>query len=146
MQEQGRGNRRRHAMGGVCYATIGRVHASGTPRSAGSRRRGAAGVQRSVPAMAQAVNNPGLLVHAADEEPSTLDPAQVEPGEAGETVILQVYERLLEFAPDSPTLVPALATEVPSRENGLISEDGLTYTFPIRQGVKFHDGTDLTAA
>jgi peptide/nickel transport system substrate-binding protein len=99
----------------------------------------------AVPAAAQAVGNPGLLVHAADEEPSTLDPAQVEPGEAGETVILQVYERLLEFAPDSPTLIPGLATEVPSRDNGLISEDGLTYTFPIRQGVKFHDGTDLTA-
>ena len=99
----------------------------------------------AVPAFAQAAGNPGLLVHAADDEPSTLDPAQVEPGEAGETVILQVYERLLEFAPDSPVLVPGLATEVPSRDNGLISEDGLTYTFPIRQGVKFHDGTDLTA-
>ena len=99
----------------------------------------------AVPAFAQAAGNPGLLVHAADEEPSTLDPAQVEPGEAGETVILQVYERLLEFAPDSPVLVPGLATEAPSRDNGLISEDGLTYTFPIRQGVKFHDGTYLTA-
>lgn len=99
----------------------------------------------AVPAFAQAAGNPGLLVHAADDEPSTLYPAQVEPGEAGETVILQVYERLLEFAPDSPVLVPGLATEVPSRDNGLISEDGLTYTFPIRQGVKFHDGTDLTA-
>jgi peptide/nickel transport system substrate-binding protein len=69
----------------------------------------------------------------------------VEPGEGGETIILQVYERLLEIAPDSPQLVPALATEVPSVDNGLISEDGLTYTFPIRQGVTFHDGTDLTA-
>lgn len=95
--------------------------------------------------LAQNVNNPGLLVHAADDEATTLDPAQVEPGEAGETIILQVYERLLEFAPDSPALVPGLATEVPSRDNGLISEDGLTYTFPIRQGVMFHDGTELTA-
>jgi peptide/nickel transport system substrate-binding protein len=97
----------------------------------------------AVPAYAQ--QNPGVLVHAADDEPTTLDPAQVEPGEGGETVILQVYERLLEFGPSGPELVPALATEVPSIENGGISEDGLTYTFKIRDGVKFHDGTDLTA-
>lgn len=97
----------------------------------------------SLPAHAQ--QNPGVLVHAADDEPTTLDPAQVEPGEGGETVILQVYERLLEFGPEGPELVPALATEVPSLENGGISADGLTYTFPIREGVKFHDGSDLTA-
>ena len=77
----------------------------------------------------------------ADDEPTTLDPAQVEPGEGGETIILQVYERLLEFGPSGPDLVPALATEVPSVENGGISADGLTYTFPIREGVKFHDGS-----
>ena len=38
-----------------------------------------------------------------------------------------------------------MATEVPTVDNGLVSEDGLVYTFPIREGVKFHDGTDLTA-
>ena len=91
------------------------------------------------------VSNPGVLVHAADDEPTTLDPAQVEPGEGGETVILQVYERLLEISPTGPELVPTLATEVPTTENGLISADGLTYTFPIREGVTFHDGTALTA-
>jgi peptide/nickel transport system substrate-binding protein len=85
------------------------------------------------------------LVHAADDEPTTLDPAQVEPGEGGETVILQVYERLLEISPEGPALIPGLATEVPSVDNGLISADGLTYTFPLREGVTFHDGTDLTA-
>ena len=95
------------------------------------------------PSLAQ--QNPGVLVHAADDEPTTLDPAQVEPGEGGETVILQVYERLLEFGPSGPELVPALATEVPTVENGGISADGLTYAFHIREGVKFHDGTELTA-
>jgi peptide/nickel transport system substrate-binding protein len=103
-----------------------------------------AGLLASLPAVAQDAAD--LLVYAADDEPSTLDPAAVEPGEGGETVILQVYDRLLEIAPDSPTLVASLATEVPSIENGLISADGLTYTFPIRQGVVFHDGTPLTAS
>ncbi len=91
------------------------------------------------------IKNPGLLVHAADDEPLSLDPAGVEPGEGGETVILQVYERLLEIGIDGPELVPGLATEVPTVDNGLISADGLTYTFPIREGVTFHDGTPLTA-
>lgn len=33
---------------------------------------------------------------------------------------------------------------MPSAENGLISKDGLTYTFPIRKGVRFHHGEELT--
>jgi peptide/nickel transport system substrate-binding protein len=91
------------------------------------------------------VSNPGLYVHAADDEPLSLDPAGVAAGEAGETVILQVYERLVEIGPGGPDLVPGLSTEVPTSDNGLISDDGLTYTFPIRDGVVFHDGSALTA-
>ncbi|HVR77590.1 MAG TPA: ABC transporter substrate-binding protein [Acidimicrobiia bacterium] len=90
------------------------------------------------------VVNPGLYVHAADDEPLSLDPAQAAAGEAGETVIAQVYERLVEIGPGGPDLIPGLASEVPTIENGLISEDGLTYTFPIREGVVFHDGSELT--
>jgi peptide/nickel transport system substrate-binding protein len=86
-----------------------------------------------------------VFVHAADDEATTVDPAQVEPGEGGETIITQVYERLVEVGPDGPDLVPGLATEVPTTDNGLISDDGLTFTFPIREGVVFHDDTDLTA-
>jgi peptide/nickel transport system substrate-binding protein len=92
------------------------------------------------------VDNPGVFVHALDGEPTGgLDPAQTEEGGYGDRVIIQVYEFLLDLPPDSPEPIPMLATEVPSKENGLVSEDGLTITFPIRQGVKFHDGTDLTA-
>jgi peptide/nickel transport system substrate-binding protein len=91
------------------------------------------------------VKNPGLLVHAADDEPTTLDPAQVEPGEGGETIILQVYDRLLDIGPASAALIPSLAVEIPSLSNGGISGDGLTYTFKLRGGVTFHDGTSLTA-
>jgi peptide/nickel transport system substrate-binding protein len=91
------------------------------------------------------VKNPGLLVHAADDEATTLDPAQVEPGEGGETIILQVYDRLLDIDPYSPKLVPSLAVEVPTIANGGISSDGLTYTFKLREGVIFHDGSAFTA-
>jgi peptide/nickel transport system substrate-binding protein len=38
-----------------------------------------------------------------------------------------------------------LATEVPTMENGGISEDGLTITIPIREGVVWTDGTPVTA-
>ncbi|MFB0993743.1 MAG: ABC transporter substrate-binding protein, partial [Paracoccaceae bacterium] len=91
------------------------------------------------------VKNPGWLVHAADDEATTLDPAQVEPGEGGETIILQVYDRLLDIGPASADLIPSLAVEVPSTKNGGISANGMTYTFKLRGSVKFHDGTAFTA-
>jgi peptide/nickel transport system substrate-binding protein len=91
------------------------------------------------------IKNAGLYVHAADDEPLSLDPAGVAAGEAGETVILQVYDRLVEIGPGGPDLVPGLSTEVPTADNGLISADGLTYTFPIRDGATFHDGSAVTA-
>ncbi|MPZ52612.1 MAG: hypothetical protein GEU79_07750 [Acidimicrobiia bacterium] len=101
--------------------------------------------ETTVPGETGEVSNPGLYVHAADDEPLSLDPAQVAAGEAGETVIAQVYDRLVEIGPGGPELIPGLSSEVPTVENGLISEDGLTYTFPIREGVVFHDGSELTA-
>ena len=103
----------------------------------------AAGLILAVPATAQDARD--TIVHGADEEPATLDPAQVEPGAGGEAVIFHVYDRLLAVGPGSAELLPSLATQVPTRDNGLISEDGLTYTFPLREGVTFHDGTAFTA-
>jgi len=91
------------------------------------------------------VTNPDTFVHAADDEPTSLDPAQVEAGEGGETVILQVYDRLVEFAPDGPELIPGLAAEVPSTDNGGISEDGTVYTFTVREGVTDHEGNPVDA-
>ncbi len=91
------------------------------------------------------VRNPGLIVHHQNGEPASLDPARAEQGEKGEAFIDNVYERLVDVGPDSPDLIPSLATKVPTEENGLVSEDRLTYTFPIREGVTFHDGSDLTA-
>ena len=59
--------------------------------------------------------------------------------------MLNVMEGLLFFNRENMTeYVPVLATEVPTVDNGGISADGLTYVFNIRQGVKFHNGNDLT--
>jgi len=91
------------------------------------------------------VKNPGVFVHALGGEPEGLDPAQTSDGGYGNRVIIQVYDFLVDLPIDSAEPEPMLATEVPTQENGLVSEDGLVYTFPIREGVTFHDGTDLTA-
>ncbi|MBE6024880.1 MAG: ABC transporter substrate-binding protein [Cellulosilyticum sp.] len=78
------------------------------------------------------------LVFAQGAEPRGLDPAYVDDGESSK-VIVNVYEGLLAYAKDSTELEPCLA------ESWEISEDGLNYTFKLRQGVKFHDGTDFNA-
>ncbi len=91
------------------------------------------------------VKNPGVLIHAQGGEPDSLDPARAEPGGRGGQAIIQGYEMLVARPVEGSDFIPSLATEVPTQENGLVSEDGLTYTFPIREGVVFHDGTDLTA-
>jgi peptide/nickel transport system substrate-binding protein len=54
------------------------------------------------------------------------------------------YEPLAGFDPDG-NLVPALATEVPSRENGGVSKDGTTITWNLKKGVTWHDGKPFTA-
>lgn len=80
---------------------------------------------------------------------TSIDPSYANWSSNSNTVYSAVYETLLNFAPDSLTeYVPMLATKVPTRDNGLIIDlpSGETLvTFPIRSGVKFHKGGDLTA-
>ena len=52
---------------------------------------------------------------------------------------------LLSVNPDNALPMVDLTTEVPSRENGGISGDGLVYTFRLRNDVKWHDGRPFTA-
>lgn len=82
----------------------------------------------------------GTLVVAIPSELSRTDSALVDDG--GSIYVLQnVMETLVALEQGSGSvLVPALA------ESWTLSDDGLTYTFKIREGVKFHDGTNLDAA
>ena len=55
------------------------------------------------------------------------------------------YDMLVRFDADTLGPAPGLAEEIPTEENGGISEDGMTYTFKIREGVTWQDGEPLTA-
>lgn len=57
----------------------------------------------------------------------------------GVIVLHNVYETLLRYNSSENKFIPVLATDYQK------SEDGLTWTFHIRKGVKFHDGTQLNA-
>jgi peptide/nickel transport system substrate-binding protein len=86
-----------------------------------------------------------LYVTATISGPQSFDPG-FDYETSGGNVIEQVYETL--FGTDrgnTERIVPVLAAEVPTRENGGISEDGLTYTIKLRQGVRFHDNTEFDA-
>ena len=78
------------------------------------------------------------FTYAQGADPRGLDPALVDDGESSK-IIVNIYEGLLKYAPDSTAVEPSLA------ETWTISPDGLSYTFKLRQGVKFHDGTDFNA-
>ena len=70
--------------------------------------------------------------------PETIDPA-LNSAVDGANMILHAFEGLLKFD-ENNDIVPGLA------ESYDVSDDGLTYTFHLRDGLKWSDGSDLTAA
>ena len=91
-----------------------------------------------------AAKNPDTYTYLTISDADSMDPAWAY-DTASDLIILNVYEPLVMFDKASTEkLIPVLSTQVPSKENGLISSDGRTYAFPIRKGVKFHDGTAMT--
>ncbi len=71
-------------------------------------------------------------------EPPNLDPTAGAAAAIDEVVYANVFEGLTRFASDG-SVKPALA------ESWEISDDGLTYTFKLRSGVSFHDGSEFNA-
>jgi peptide/nickel transport system substrate-binding protein len=97
-------------------------------------------------AQGQAVKNPDTMIIATTGDPETLDPGYAYDTASSQVFLWHIYETLVFFSGSTTgTFVPMLATEVPSLANGGISKDGKTYTFKIREGVKFADGTPMTA-
>ena len=71
-------------------------------------------------------------------EPPNLDPTGGAAAAIDEVVYANIFEGLTRFGPDGAVL-PGLA------ESWEVSDDGLTYTFHLRAGVTFHDGTTMDA-
>ncbi len=89
-------------------------------------------------AMAAAPKAGGTLVFGRGGDSVGLDPAYETDGNSfmiGDNVL----EALIFYKDESVDLEPGLA------ESWTISPDGLTYTFKLRKGVKFHDGTPFNA-
>lgn len=77
------------------------------------------------------------FVMGIEDEVSNLDPAETTIS-VNERVASLIFDGLVRYG-ESNKIVPAIA------EDWTISDDGLKYTFNIREGVKFHNGEELTA-
>ena len=98
----------------------------------------------AIAGLAQEVKNPDTLIIADYGTVNSLDPAYAYDTASGSR-IMNIYETLIFWDGEKiDEFVPMLATRVPSTDNGLLSADGMTYIFPIREGVKFHNGEILT--
>lgn len=81
---------------------------------------------------------PNVIVVGQIAEPQSLDPHAVT-AVNDFRILVNVYDGLVRFADGSLEVEPSLA------ESWEIAEDGLTYTFKLREGVTFHDGTPFDA-
>ena len=85
----------------------------------------------------------GTVTEAIQENPNHLLP-----GFSGSLYTLLVQQTIfapLFYSDDHGNIQPGLASVVPTVKNGGISPDGKTYTFHLRRGLRWSDGTPLTA-
>ena len=99
----------------------------------------AAALAFAQPAMSQDVPMGGEMIVTYNSDVSTLDPA-IGYDWQNWSIIKSLFDGLMDYAPGTTELVPDLA------ETYTISDDGLTYTFTLRDGVTFHNGRALTSA
>jgi ABC-type transport system substrate-binding protein len=82
--------------------------------------------------------NGGSIIITYKDDVATLDPA-IGYDWQNWSMIKSVFDGLMDYKPGTTELRPGLA------EKYDISDDGKTYTFTLRKGVKFHNGRELTA-
>ena len=90
-------------------------------------------------AIAQTPKQGGSVVVTFNNDLTTLDP-QVGYDWQNWSVIKSIFDGLMDYKPGTTELEPDLA------ESFTVSDDGQTYTFKLRDGVKFHNGRAMTSA
>jgi len=101
--------------------------AEASPAAAGVGQAGGGGLLRLLWWQAPTVINPHFALGGKDTDASRV-----------------CYEPLADYDRDGNG-IPLLAVEVPSLDNGGVAADGMSVTWKLRQGVKWHDGEDFTA-
>jgi peptide/nickel transport system substrate-binding protein len=131
------------AVTAIVFAACGGATTSSAPASVAPPPSTGASTAPSVEPSASTAGTPkagGTLVVAIPGDIAGTDPLLVSDASSS-YVLQQIVETLVTIQPGTgDKIVPALA------ESWTLSADGLTYTFKIRSGVKFSDGTDLDAA
>ncbi len=90
-------------------------------------------------ALAQSPKQGGAATITFNNDLTTLDP-HVGYDWQNWSVIKSIFDGLMDYKPGTTELEPDLA------ESYTVSDDGLTYTFKLRDGVKFHNGRAMTSA
>lgn len=109
----------------VIFAGCGKKNDSGQPQAAKQVQKG------------------GQLVYGSLQEPNSLNPLLSDLMATAEIGRL-VFSGLL-TNDEKGQWVPDLAMEVPTRQNGGVSSDGLAITYRLRPGVTWHDGVPFSA-
>ncbi len=122
-------------------AGCGKPERSDAESAAARKRAPSALGERNVSALAP--ERGGRLVIGMQQEPEILN-------EAVNSMVASVYVCNLIFSKfvkynDRLELVPDLIEEIPTVENGGISDDYLTYTYHIRRNARWHDGVPVTS-
>jgi len=87
----------------------------------------------SCDALFQSKTDPNSIVYCAEGSPANFNPQLDTSGTTVDASSHQIYDRLIDFDTVTGNIVPALAT------SWMVSDDGKTYTFQLRQEVPFHN-------
>jgi len=124
----------------ACGPTAEQPPAAETPAAEGETPEPTAPPEESPAApTTREIKNPDTFVSCTISEPDSMDYSYMYDNASYE-IVFNVYESLLFYNRESvDEFVPLLAEEMPE-----VSDDAMTYTFKVRQGIKFHEGGDLT--